>query len=246
MRAQTTRFRAVNTAVIPIPVVLMLIPLAVGRSFFENTVGLERFSVEYWVAAVVLVVGGISCGYGLAGASRTIVLAQALSRERGRFAPYAGIPSQMASWLADFCFSSALLFGLGGSLLFPGVTSAILGSHGVARATFVIVVVIIVGCTAALLAVPAQFLSRRHTTERDDYLNKLSKKIDVLAARAANPQATFSENEYRQLRSLLELRNHVVLQSIAQPSVEMVKRIPLAVLLPVGSTAAAWLAVLVH
>ncbi|MDO8362665.1 MAG: hypothetical protein Q7V88_07200 [Actinomycetota bacterium] len=246
VQTETRRFLPVSWVLVTIPVALVTAAFLAGGPFLTDEVGLAPSGIEHWLACGVLATGGLAAGYGVSAAVRTIVFARALARERGRFFPYAGVPSQMARSLADFSFSSAFIYGLGGSVLLPGLTAATSGTVGIARVVLVIAVVLIVGCTAGLLAVPAFFLARHHSDERDTYLGDLAAEIDELASRAAGRSADFTEAEYRRLRALLDLRSHVVQQSIGLPSVEMVKRIPLAVLVPVASTAAGWLAVIVR
>lgn len=243
---RSRKYRPFSVALLPVPVVLIISADLAGGRFITDTVGLPRSGPTGWAAVLILGVGGLAAGFGLAGAFRTIVLAACLTSLPGRFSPFAGVASLVAQCVAGFAFSSAVYFGLGGSVMLPGVTAGIIGSTGVARAALVCAVVLIIAGTVALLAAPAAFLSRRYMEERDSYLGQLSDEIDKFVGLAADPTSRFSDQEYVRLRSLLEIRTHVVQHSTAQPSVEMVKQIPLAVMVPVASTAAAWLTVLVR
>lgn len=60
--------------------------------------------------------------------------------------------------------------------------------------------------------------------------------VDALATQVADSSAPMSDADYVRLRSLLELRSHVVQHAIVPPSVEMVKQIPLVVLMPLATT----------
>jgi hypothetical protein len=243
LRQHTIRFKPLSLAVLIVPVGLMLVALAFGGDFTRVEIGINS-TLATAVAAVVLSVGGLAAGYGVSCACRTIVLALALARMPGPFAPYAGVTSAVANTVAAFCFSAAMLFGGGGAVLLPAVIVCIKDSHDIAQVVSVLVLLIIVCGTSLLLGVPAHFLSRRYTQDRDAYLDTLSEEIDLLASRASSTDGP-TEAEYLRLRSLLELRSHVVQHAIAPPSVEMVKRMPLAVLVPLATTIAAWLAVFI-
>lgn len=219
---------------------LMIIAFQTGDAFFGEALGLARSGVTFWAAQSVLVIGGIVAGLGLARAAVTLHLGRALAVAPSSFDPYAGVMIEASHHLADFCFRAALLFGLGGSLLMPGIIAGAAGSTEVARITLALVVFLIVGVTAALLAVPALHVSNRYATERDLYLASLSKEIGSLAERATSPGQGFTNDDYVRLRALLELRSHVVERSIPPPAVEMTRRIPLAVVLPILSVAASW------
>ena len=243
LREETSRFRWLSVAVLVVPIGLILVALLGSDNFARDTIGIDT-ALETAVAAVVLSIGGLAAGYGVSCAGRTIVLALAIARVPGPFAPYAGVTSAVANSVAVFCFSAAMLFGGAGAVLLPAVIVCIVGSHGIAQAAWVLILLMIVAGTTLLLGIPAHFLTRRYRLERDTYLDTLSREIDLLAGQAASPTG-LSEADYLRLRSLLELRSHVVLHAIAPPSVEMVKRMPLAVLVPLATTIAAWLAIFV-
>ena len=126
----------------------------------------------------------------------------------------------------------------------PGLCVAAWAADGIARAALIAVIAIIVAFTACLLAVPAAVLSRRGDDDRVAYLDRLSRQIDELGRAAADPDGDFDDGQYVRLRALLEMRSHVVDHTVGESSVELVKRIPVAVLLPSASILASWVSLI--
>jgi len=71
----------------------------------------------------------------------------------------------------------------------------------------------------------------------------LSQRIDSLAANVIDGPA-IPDEDYQRLHALLEMRGHVVSQTVASGSLDLVKRIPLAVLVPGASATASWLSLI--
>ena len=131
-------------------------------------------------------------------------------------------------------------------MLLPALCAAAWIARDWAQAAVVTAVVLIVVMTVALLAIPAVALSRRDDDERTAYLDGLSTQIDTLAAVATDPGQQFTDEQYARLRALLEMRDHVVRHMRSPASLELVKRIPAAVVLPVASIAASWASIVVN
>lgn len=235
------RVAALRLPILAVPVVLISVAYVAGDDFFADRLNLPQSGVQFVVGLLILQLGSVAAGWGVLGAVLTIVVAAASTRHRADFAPYAGTPSRASRALGAFCFSTAFMYGVAGALLMPGLCAAIWAADGLARLALVGTVSMVLVVTAALLGVPAVLLSRRSEDDRAAYLDRLSRQIDELGRAASDPSIQFGDTEYVRLRALLEMRSHVVGHSVENSSVQMVKRIPVAVLLPTSSVVASWL-----
>jgi hypothetical protein len=231
------RLALVQWVLIAIPPTLMVVAYQTGNQFVEKTLGIQPSSLTYWVGQLVLVVGGFAAGWGLANAAVTLHIGRALAIAPSAFNPYAGVTLAASHHLAKYCFSSAMIFGAGAAALMPSIVSGADRSTGVTWVALAVAIVLMVGATVALLAIPASYVSNRYSNERDQYLTSLSQEIGILAERASGADQGFTNDDYVRLRALLELRRHVVDRSIARPALEMTRRIPVAIVLPIVSAA---------
>jgi hypothetical protein len=230
----------IQWALVAVPPALMTVAFQTGDLFLGEELGIPLHGWIFWVGQGVLLIGGVSAGFGLALAAVTLHLGKNLAVAPSTFNPFAGVTLEVSHHLAEFCFRSAMLFGIGGSVLVPGVVAAISKTEGGSRLALCAVIVLLVSFTIAMLAVPAVYVSSRFSSERNGYLASLSVEIESLAQRATWMKQGFSNDDYVRIRALLELRSHVVERSIPPAAVEMARRIPLAVVLPVLSVAASW------
>jgi hypothetical protein len=229
---------------IAVPLLLMVVAYVAGDEFVGDTLGLPRSGLPYVLGLVVLAVGGLAAGWGVWAAVVTMRLGWILGSSQGDFAPYAGTTSRSAGTIGGFCFASAVVFGIGGAVLTPGLVAAALAAEAATAVALWASIGIIVVTTASLLIVPAVRLSRQSDDGRVEYLDRLSAQIDQLANVASDPCASLSHEQYMRLRALLEMRDHVVRHTVPTPSLEMVKRIPVAVLAPVSSVLVSWLSLI--
>jgi hypothetical protein len=231
--------------------VFLLVPMAAlaaayigGDDFLRTEFRMELTDISFWIGFLIIQLGTVAAGWGLWAAGKTLVLAIAIARQPCEFAPFAGTTSRSAHSLSKFCFGSAILFGAGGSFLLPGVSVAAWKTDALARGALILIIVLITLTSVLLLALPAYALSQQYQERRVEYLDDLSSTIDRLDRAVRDDGSPFSGDQYSRLRSLLELRAHVVTHAMSQSSVEMIKRIPLAVVVPVSTTLAAWLPLL--
>lgn len=231
---------AFRHAIVAAPVIFITVAYLAGDSFFADRLNVPESGVEFVIGLLILQLGSLAAGWGTYGAVVTIVVAIVTAKHQADFAPYAGTPSRACRALGTFCFSTALLYGAAGALVVPGLCAAIWVADGVAQVALAATVLMVLVTTGALLAIPATVLSRRGEDDRVAYLDRLSSQIDELGRAATDPTTQFDDTQYVRLRALLEMRTHVVGHRVENSSIEMVKRIPVAVLLPTASVVASW------
>ena len=223
-----------------IGVAVVLIAYLAGDEFFVDRVG---WSGAGWAGGLILgLLVALIAGHGMWMAIVTLTLAIVLAGQRGTYTPYAGSTSPLTRSLGSFCFATALMFGAAAAVLLPGICAAAWIAEDWSQLGIVIGIVLVIGFTVALLAVPAIVLSQRDDDERTQYLDGLSGQIDALAAVVSDPSQQFDNEQYTRLRALLNMRDHVVRHMRSPSSLELVKHIPAAIVLPVASVAASWVA----
>ena len=230
--------------VIAVPLVLIA-PAPWSASNLADRLHLHGF-VRLGVAELILCLGGVTAGFGLWAAVKTLVLTQAVAARDidDGWNPLTGVAAPVSEALATFSFSSAVLFAAGGTTLLPGMLAGAFNSDGGASVLLVTIMAVIVAGVVSLLVLPAWFLSSRSRRHRDDYLQNIATAIERFTVGLVDGRSTIGERDYLTLRSLLELRHHVVAEASSPASVDLVKRIPLALILPLLSTGAAWLALI--
>lgn len=240
VRRSLASIRHARLAVISLPVMLVVVAYLAGDEFFGDELSLPRSGVVFVLGLVVMALGGLAAGCGLWQAVLTVWLAIVLPRQIDDFEPFAGTTSRSSRDIASFCFAAARAFGLGGAILLPSLAAALWALDDSALAALVAAIVLIIGGTISLIAVPAWTLSRRNDDARVDFLDRLSAEVDDAADAAIAPNAQMTDEQYARLRALLEIRTHVAAHTVSQPSIELVKRIPAAVVLPLLSILASW------
>jgi hypothetical protein len=178
---------------------------------------------------------------------RSLVVSLAVSKLVGDFAPFAGVVSSTSKKLSDFCFGVAFIFGIGATVVLPVFFVGVFETTGLVRFVLYVLIVLVVGVTVALLALPAFAISRQVEGERQLYLDQLSIEIEDLVAdlRSGNQNsdvAVWDTNVTMRLNALLEIRKHVMVHMASDSALKMVRRIPFVLIGPVGSSVAAWLA----
>lgn len=232
-----TRFRGV---IYGLPVVSITLAFLAGDAFVKETLGLST-GIQQIIWLVALCSGALVAGRGLFFAAVTLVAARTLSRQRGDFTPFAGVTSTSTHQLSRFCFTGAMIFGIGGSLILPGFCVAAFVTEGPARGVLIALIVLVVLTTIFLLALPAYAISQQVDDERRTYLNALSEEIEVLANQIVQGSAAVDASKTARLNSLLELRAHVVQHMVSHSSVQLVRRIPITVIIPLSTVLTAWL-----
>lgn len=195
------------------------------------------------VAAAILVLGGFSAGHGLWAAVQTLRISVHVARRdiEADWSPFESVAAPTSEAVAKFAFTSAWLFAGAGAWLTPGLVSAAWNTDGTVSTLLVVIMAIIVAWVIALLTVPAWFLSKRGERHRDARIKDIAASIDQLAGNALNGPTPLGESDYMRLRSLLEVRQQLLVQNASPASVGLVKRIPVAILAPIVTTGATWL-----
>lgn len=198
------------------------------------------------VAVGVLGLGGIAAGYGLWAAAKTLVVTYRVAHQdvNDEWNPFEGVAAPTSEALARFSFASALIFAAGGTCLMPGLLAGVLNTDGTVSLLLIAIMCLIGSVVIALIALPAWFLSARSKRHQHAYLKRLACDIEELTASVFDLSEPMEQQNYLRLRSLLEMRSHVITQPASPTSVELVKRIPVAILLPALTTGAAWLALI--
>lgn len=228
-------------AIIAIPMVLIAIV-----PWNAESVASELQLGHGWglvIAAAILALGGLSAGYGLWAAVQTLRISAHVARRdiETDWSPFDSVAAPTSEAVAKFAFTSAWLFALAGAFMTPGLMSAVLNTDGTVSALLILIMAIIGAWVIILMSVPAWQLSRRGRRHRDARVKDIATSIDHLAEGALHGSAPLAESDYMRLRSLLEVRQQLLLQNASPASVGLVKRIPVAILAPVVTTGAAWL-----
>jgi hypothetical protein len=232
--------------IVSLPVLLIVAAFQFGYDFFENSLGLGNIAhTKFWI--VPLVFGALLAGHGVWCAVRSLVVSLAVSRHVGDFAPFAGVVSSTSKKLSDFCFLVALIFGIGAAVVLPVFFVGVFENSGLVRFVLYALILLVVGVTVALLAIPAYMISRQVEGERQLYLDQLSIEIEHLVAdlRSGDHKsdvAVWNTNVTMRLNALLEIRKHVMVHMASDSALRMVRRIPFVLIGPIGSSVAAWLA----
>jgi hypothetical protein len=243
VEVKLTRFRLL---IVSLPVLLIVAAFRFGYDFFVNSLGLGDISqTKFWI--IPLVLGALVAGWGVWCAVRSLVVSLAVSKHVGDFAPFAGVVSSTSKKLSDFCFGVAFIFGIGATVVLPVFFVGVFQTTGLVRFIICALIVLVVGVTVALLAFPAFAISRQVEGERQLYLDQLSIEIEhlVVDLRSGDHNsdvAVWNTNVNMRLNALLEIRKHVMVHMASDSALKMVRRIPFVLIGPVGSSVAAWLA----
>ena len=232
--------------IVSLPVLLIVAAFKFGYDFFDESLGLGSIaSTKFWI--VPLVFGALLAGYGVWCAARSLVVSLAVSKHVGDFAPFAGVVSSTSKKLSDFCFGTARIFGFGATVVLPVFCVGVFENSGLVRFVLYALIVLVVGVTVALLAIPAYAISRHVEGERQLYLDQLSIEIEHLVAdlRSGDHNSdvvVWNTNVTMRLNALLEVRKHVMVHMASDTSLKMVRQIPFILIGPIGSSIVAWLA----
>ena len=221
--------------IVLLPPLLLGIGYQVASRFVVSDLGVSRNTLAHFLTLLALLLASSGAGFGLFAALRTLTMSSALASVGGDYSPIRGTPSPSADALVKFCFRSALLFGSALILVLPLLVSSASLTSGAARWLIIALIVLLIGATVALLAWPAIKISATFEKERSRYLDELAQHIESVSAPLFESEESLGEVDYRQLRALLDIRSHVVTHALPQSSIEMVKRIPLAVMFPAAS-----------
>ncbi len=243
VEVKLTRFRLL---IVSLPVLLIVAAFRFGYDFIANSLGLgDTSQTKFWI--IPLVLGALVAGWGVWCAVRSLVVSLAVSKHVGDFAPFAGVVSSTSKKLSDFCFGVAFIFGIGATVVLPVFSLVFFQTTGLVRFIICALIVLVVGVTVALLAFPAFAISRQVEGERQLYLDQLSIEIEHLVADLRSGDhdsdvAVWNTNVTMRLNALLEIRKHVMVHMASDSALKMVRRIPFVLIGPVGSSVAAWLA----
>ncbi|MFZ4721130.1 MAG: hypothetical protein ACOYMR_17010 [Ilumatobacteraceae bacterium] len=218
----------------------------VAAPWFSPTLSAELHLTSWEghvAAALVLALGGVMAGYSLWAAAATIAVTRAVSqREISEEWTLLGGPTAPTSAVLErFCGRSALYFSFGAAVLSPGLLAGAANSHGSPSVLMVFVLVWMLGVALALLVWPAAMLNARARRHRDESLAELGKAIEEITDDLIESETAIDAEQYFKLRSLLELRQHLMEQPMSVASSDLLRRIPVTAL-PILSTSAAWLA----
>jgi hypothetical protein len=198
----------------------------------------------YWYA--LMIVTGYMAGHFFWVTIKTIRLSIRLANGNRTYFPFAGTTSQLSTPLMHFCFMTSFLAGLSNAIVLPAAVATAIYSSGAARVVAVLLISAVIIFDALILGLPAAFLSRRVDKLRREYLDGLSEYIDVASAPFVQSQVEVDESTFHRLQGLLEMRRHVVNHAVPESSVEMIKRIPTAIFIPVSTSIAAWVTIIHH
>jgi hypothetical protein len=198
----------------------------------------------YWYA--LMVVTGYMAGHFFWVAIKTIRLSIRLANGNKTYFPFAGTTSQLSKALLHFCFMSSFLAGLSNAIVLPAAVATAIYSSGAARVVAVLLISAVIVFDALILGLPAAVLSRRVDHLRREYLDGLSEFIDRASAPFMLSEVDVDESTFHRLQGLLEMRRHVVNHAVPESSVEMIKRIPTAIFIPVSTSIAAWVTIIHH
>ena len=243
VKVKLNRFRI---SIVSLPVLLIVAAFGFGYDFFDTTLRLgDNSNTRFWI--VPLLFGALLAGYGVWCAVLSLVVSLSVSKHVGDFAPFAGVVSSTSKKLSDFCFEVAFIFGIGATVVLPVFFVGVFQTTGLVRFIICALIVLVVGVTVALLAFPAFAISRQVEGERQLYLDQLSIEIEHLVADLRSGDhnsdvAVWNTNVTMRLNALLEVRKHVMVHMASDTAIKMVRRIPFILIGPIGSSIAAWLA----
>jgi hypothetical protein len=221
---------------IPVPVLLILAELLAAddlASQLHITTPLTRV-----VAVLVLGLGGFTAGCGVWAAVTTVLVALRVSKIEDRWEPFAGCAPPTSEAVARFCIWSAALFGGGGALILPGLLAADTTGSLAGQALVYGMVGLIIIVTLVLVIWPAWMIAQRSSMHRLAYLDRLAGQIEALTESLVKPDSEVEDGTYRRLRSLLEVRSHVVQQPASPASMDLLRKLPVVVFIPVLSAVA--------
>jgi hypothetical protein len=219
--------------------------------FFRSPNWLHRIGVPtkgptffYWYALMVIM--GYMGGHFFWFTIKTIRLSIRLTNGNTTYLPFAGTTSQLSKALMHFCFMSSFQAGISNAFVLPAAVATAIYSSGTARVIAVLLISAVIIFDALILGLPAIVLSRRVDRLRRDYLDKLSAHIVDASAPFVQSEVAVDESTFHRLQGLLEMRRHVVNHAVPETSVEMIKRIPTAIFIPVSTSIAAWVTIIHH
>ncbi|MBJ7394378.1 MAG: hypothetical protein JHD01_06460, partial [Candidatus Nanopelagicales bacterium] len=227
VKVKLAKFRLL---IVSLPVLLIVAAFGFGLDFFEVKLGLgSGLKTKFWI--VPLVFGALLAGYGVWCAIRSLVVSLAVSKHVGDFAPFAGVVSSTSKKLSDFCFGVAFIFGIGATVVLPVFFVGVFQNSGLVRFVLCALILLVVGVTVALLAIPVYMISRQVEGERQLYLDQLSIEIEHLVADLRSGDhnsdvAVWNTNVTLRLNALLEVRKHVMVHMASDTSLKMVRQIP--------------------
>lgn len=198
----------------------------------------------YWYA--LMIVTGYMAGHFFWVTIKTIRLSIRLASGNKTYFPFAGTTSQLSTPLMHFCFMTSFLAGLSNAIVLPAAVATAIYSSGAARVVAVLLISAVIIFDALILGLPAAFLSRRVDKLRREYLDGLSEYIDHASTPFMLAEIDVDESTFHRLQGLLEMRRHVVNHAVPESSVEMIKRIPTAIFIPVSTSIAAWVTIIHH
>lgn len=241
-------FAPVRTLDACIPIFIGALALLIAAAYFlarhsfESRSGLPTAPFKVVVSILTLVLACVPAGLGFWAAARTLTLANLIAKHSDDFSPFEAYPSASAKALVSYCFWSAVLFGIAGAMLVPCLFAAATVSQGWSEWIILVISCLIIVVAIALLGWPAYYISRRYDEQRSKYITDLAAEIAVLDRRFADKDGEFTDEDYQRLRILLDLRANAVSHSVPSTSTDMVKRIPLAVIVPTSTALASWIA----
>ena len=217
--------------------------LSNGSFVNAQHLGVSPREFFYYFGLLVMFVGAFAAGWGIWAAFKTLAVSTFIAIRERDFDPFAGTESRTTSAVAGFCFASAFIFGIGGAILLPAICASAASSSPEAEFALIVIAVLTVVTATALLVIPAYYFSQRNEFLRREALDLLAVQLSSCGRNFQAPDTSPTDVDYRRLRGLLEMRRHIVAFPQPDPAVEMVKKIPVVVLLPIASVAAAWLAI---
>lgn len=194
-------------------------------------------------AAAVLALGGVMAGYAVWAAASTIAVARSITRREieQEWTLLGGPTAPTSALLEQFCSRSALYFSAGAAVLAPGLLAGVRNSNGRTSVLMISVLALMLAVALVLLIWPAKMLNSRARLHRDRYLAQLGVAIEEITGELFDSDAPIDAEHYFKLRSLLEVRQHVLSQPVSVASIDLLRRIPVTAM-PILSTSAAWLA----
>jgi len=241
-------FAPVRTLDACIPLFIAALALLIAAAYFlarhsfESRSGLPTAPFKVVVSVFTLILACVPAGLGFWAAARTLTLANLIAKHSDDFSPFEAYPSLSAKALVSYCFWSAVLFGIAGALLVPCLFAAATVSQGWSEWIILVISGLIIVVAIALLGWPAYYISRRYDEQRSRYISDLAEEIELLNRRFADKSGVLADADYQRFRILLDLRANAVSHSVPSTSTDMVKRIPLAVIVPTSTALASWIA----
>jgi hypothetical protein len=234
--AARDRVVAFTWLIVLVPIALVIWAYLAAPEYFANVLGLGALPDPLAVATVVVLsVGGLSAGFGVAAALGALVLCIAVARVPDEWEPFTESAGYNAEVLANFATASSRYFSLAGATLLPGVVAVSAGVRGDGFLALLAIALLIGGLASALLIIPAWAVHRGSTRDKATYVGQLSEEIrplaEALMSEQRNEGADQQQNYYR-LRALLEIRLQVVSQRASPASVDLLQRLPGSIVAP--------------